>query len=318
MKLRIAFQGEPGAFSEEAARGLASDGIDTVPCRTFESLFSAIDEGRADLALAPLENSLAGHVTRSYDLLYETPLSINSEVVSPIHHCLIGCPGARVDDIRTVQSHPVALAQCERFFAGSPQIRRATAEDTAGSVREVMERGDSTVAAIAGVHAAAVYGAQVLRSNIEDYPENFTRFVVLGREAADVDDADKHSIVLKLRHEAGSLYHALEPFAANGINLANILCRPLKRSPWHYLFFLDFLSASGEATSAAIDRLRKMAEEVRILGSYRSAAVAAKSALKGVPSNGHQHERRRNRRADRAHHRPAARIELPGTHFEGC
>ncbi len=278
MKLRVAFQGEPGAFSEEAAQALLSDLIDTVPCSTFESLFSAIEDGRADRALAPLENSLAGHVTRSYDLLYESSLSIVAEVVRPIHHCLIAPPGANIEQVRTVQSHPVALAQCERFFAESPHIRRATAEDTAGSVREVMERGDTSCAAIAGAHAAEVYGAQILRSNIEDYPENFTRFALLGREPADVNDPDKHSIVLKLRHEPGSLYNALEPFATNGINLANILCRPLKRSPWHYLFFLDFLAASPEATAAAIGQLRDMAEEVRILGSYRSATFAARAA----------------------------------------
>ena len=278
MKPRIAFQGEPGAFSEEAARRLFPYEINTVPCRTFESLFSAVEDGLAEFSLAPLENSLAGHVTRSYDLLYESPLWIRAEIVRPIHHCLVGCAGARLGEIRTVQSHPVALAQCERFFLDNPGVKRVTAEDTAGSVREVMERGDAGVAAIAGAHAAHVYGAQVLKSNIEDYPENFTRFALLGSEPVDLAGTDKHSIVLKLRHESGSLYRALEPFAKNGINLANILCRPLKRSPWHYLFFLDFVSASSEATDAAIQQLRTMAEEVRMLGSYRSATLAAKAA----------------------------------------
>jgi prephenate dehydratase len=276
--VRVAFQGEHGAFSEEAAQQLFSSVVTTVPCHTFESLFSAVEEGRADLALAPLENSLAGHVTRSYDLLYETPLWIHAETVRPIHHCLIGCPGASIEQVRVVQSHPVALAQCEHFFAGHSSVKRVTAEDTAGSVREVMERGDLTVAAIAGAHAAHVYGAQILRSNIEDYPENFTRFALLGVESEGAANADKHSIVLKLRHEPGSLYRALEPIAKHGINLANILCRPLKRSPWHYLFFLDFLAASLESTDAAISQLRTMAEDVRVLGSYRSATLAAKAA----------------------------------------
>jgi prephenate dehydratase len=276
--VRVAFQGERGAFSEEAAQQLFSNAIETVPCRSFESLFSAVEDGRADLALAPLENSLAGHVTRSYDLLYERPLSIRAETVRPIHHCLVGCPGARIEQVRSVQSHPVALAQCEHFFAANPEVKRVTAEDTAGSVREVIERGDPTVTAIAGAHAAHVYGAHILRSNIDDYPENFTRFALLGSESESIANADKHSIVLKLRHESGSLYRALEPFAKNGINLANILCRPLKRSPWHYLFFLDFLAASLESTDAAISQLRTMAEEVRMLGSYRSATLAAKAA----------------------------------------
>lgn len=278
MTIRIAFQGERGAFSEEAAQHLFPYPIETLPCHSFEDLFSAVNESRADFALAPLENSLAGHVTRSYDLLYESALWVRAETVRPIHHCLIGFPDAKIEKVRTVQSHPVALAQCERFFAESRAVKRVTAEDTAGSVREVMERGDPTVAAIAGAHAAQVYGAQILRSNIEDYPENFTRFVLMGSDPEIVAEADKHSIVLKLRHEPGSLYRALEPFACNGINLANILCRPLKRSPWHYLFFLDFLAASPEATDAAIAQLRTMSEEVRRLGSYRSATLTAKAA----------------------------------------
>ena len=278
MMPRIAFQGERGAFSEEAAQKLFPYAIEAVPCHSFEGLFSAVDEGRADFALAPLENSLAGHVTRSYDLLYENRLWIRAEIVRPIHHCLIGYPGAKLNEIRSVESHPVALAQCEKFFAKSPGIKRVIAEDTAGSVRKIMEGRDPGAAAVAGEHAARVYGGDILLRNIEDYPENFTRFVLLGSESQHYVDADKHSIVLKLRHQPGSLYRALEPFARNGINLANILCRPLKRSPWHYLFFLDFLTASPESTEAAIQQLRAMAEEVRLLGSYRSATLAAKAA----------------------------------------
>jgi prephenate dehydratase len=278
MMPRIAFQGEPGAFSEEAAQNLFPYAIEAMPCHSFENLFSAVDQGRADFALAPLENSLAGHVTRSYDLLYESHLWIRAEIVRPIQHCLIGCPGAKLEEIRTVESHPVALAQCERFFAESPAIKRVIAEDTAGSVRKIMECGDLNVAAIAGEYAARVYGGNILLRNVEDYPENFTRFVLLGNEPQEKLGADKHSIVLKLRHQPGSLYHALEPFAKNGINLVNILCRPLKRSPWHYLFFLDFLTASPEMTEAAIQQLSTMAEEVRMLGTYRSASLAAKAA----------------------------------------
>lgn len=273
MKPRVAFQGERGAFSEEGARVLFDHEVETVPCATFELLFSAVRNGRADYILSPLENSLAGHVTRCYDLLYESDLWIRAEIVRPIHHCLIGVPGARVDNLKAVQSHPVALAQCEAFFVANPQIKRSVAEDTAGSVREVMERGDRTVAAIAGSHAASVYGATILRSNIEDFPENFTRFALLGPRPAEITDANKHSLAVKLRHESGSLYRALEPFAKHGINLANLLCRPIKRSPWHYLFFLDFLAAPSETTQSALQQLRDMADEVRVLGSYRAAAA---------------------------------------------
>jgi len=274
LKPRVAFQGERGAFSEEGAQVLFDNDVVTVPSATFELLFTAVKDGRADYALAPLENSLAGHVTRCYDLLYEGDLWIHAEVVRPIHHCLIGVPGARVDQLKMVQSHPVALAQCEALFVANPQIKRTVAEDTAGSVRQVMEQGDRTVAAIAGAHAAEVYGATILRSNIEDFPENFTRFALLGPRPAEVPDANKHSLAVKLRHESGSLYHALEPFAKHGINLANLLCRPLKRSPWQYLFFLDFLAAPSESTELALRQLRDMAEEVRVLGSYRAAAAA--------------------------------------------
>lgn len=274
MNPRVAFQGERGAFSEEGARVLFNCEVETVPCATFELLFSAVNNGRADYVLSPLENSLAGHVTRCYDLLYESDLWIRAEIVRPIHHCLIGVPGARVDNLKVVQSHPVALAQCEAFFVANPQIKRIVAEDTAGSVREVIERGDRTVAAIAGAHAASVYDATILRSNIEDFPENFTRFVLLGPRPAEVPDANKHSLAVKLRHESGSLYHALEPFAKHGINLANLLCRPIKRSPWHYLFFLDFLAAPSEATQSALQQLHDMADEVRVLGSYRAAAAS--------------------------------------------
>lgn len=274
MKPRVAFQGERGAFSEEGAQVLFNNEVETVPCATFELLFSAVKDGRADYALSPLENSLAGHVTRCYDLLYESELWIRAEIVRPIHHCLIGVPGSRSDALRTVQSHPVALAQCEAFFIANPEIKRIVAEDTAGSVREIMQRGDRSVAAIAGAHAASVYGASILRSNIEDYPENFTRFALLGPRPAEVVDANKHSLAVKLRHESGSLYRALEPFAKYGINLANLLCRPIKRSPWHYLFFLDFLAAPEESTESALQQLRSMAEEVRVLGSYRAATAS--------------------------------------------
>lgn len=272
MNPRVAFQGERGAFSEEGAQVLFNHEVETVPCATFELLFRAIQNGRADYILSPLENSLAGHVTRCYDLLYESDLWIRAEIVRPIHHCLIGVPGARIDTLKAVQSHPVALAQCEAFFVANPNIKRVVAEDTAGSVREVMERGDRTIAAIAGSHAASVYNATILRSNIEDFPENFTRFALLGPRPAEIVDANKHSLAVKLRHESGSLYHALEPFAQHGINLANLLCRPIKRSPWHYLFFLDFLAAPSESTQSALQQLRNMAVEVRDLGSYRAAA----------------------------------------------
>ena len=178
-KLRVAFQGEPGAFSEEAAVKLLGDQIETVPRLTFEAMFAAIADGAADLILAPVENSLAGSVYRCYDLLLESKLSITAEVVLPISHNLIGPPGATIDQVRFVQSHPVALAQCTRFFETHPRITRVVAEDTGGSVREVVLAGDPQRAAIASRRAAEIYGGSILQSHLEDHRQNYTRFVLL-------------------------------------------------------------------------------------------------------------------------------------------
>ena len=151
--MRVAFQGEPGAFSEAAAVQLLGEEIQTVPRGTFEATFRAIAEGAADALLVPVENTLAGSVVRVYDLLLESPLEICGETILPIEHHLMGCPGATFEGLRSVASHPMALAQCERFFETNPKLKRVPAEDTAGSVREMMDRGDRSAASIAGRRA---------------------------------------------------------------------------------------------------------------------------------------------------------------------
>jgi len=178
-ELRVAFQGEPGAFSEAAAVQLLGEAITTVPRPTFDAVFRAITDGDADVLLVPVENSLAGSVVRVYDLLLENELTIFAETILPIEMNLIAMPGAMMADIRTVSSHPMALAQCELFFAAHRQFKRTPAEDTAGSVREMMSRGDKAYAAIAGRRAAAHYHAEILAERIQDNAENFTRFVLL-------------------------------------------------------------------------------------------------------------------------------------------
>ncbi len=178
-KMRVAFQGEPGAFSEAAAVQLLGEGIKTVPRATFDATFTAIVDGAADALVVPVENTLAGSVVRVYDLLLESKLEICGETILPIAHVLIGYPGARMEDIRSVASHPMALAQCENFFLKHPTVKRVPAEDTAGSVREMMGRGDKSFAAIAGARAAKHYNAKVLQENIQDNQENYTRFVLL-------------------------------------------------------------------------------------------------------------------------------------------
>lgn len=270
--LRVAFQGERGAFSEEAAVKLLGGEIELVPRPDFESLFAAVGEGAADFALAPVENSLAGAVQKSYDLLLETTLLVSAEVVIRVEQCLVGCPDSTFDSIRTVESHPVALAQCERFFAAHPTLRRVVAEDTAGSAARVVESGDLTRAAIAGRRAAEVYGGRILREHLEDERDNYTRFLLLASSPNVSEDADKLSLVVKLPDVPGSLQRALEPFARRDIDLLNIESRPLKGRPWQYHFFLDLrASLRGAEAAEALAELRAHATEVRLLGCYKSA-----------------------------------------------
>ena len=270
---RIAFQGERGAFSEEAAVELLGEHIQLVSRPTFESLFAAIDEQVADYLLAPVENSLAGSVHRAYDLLLESSLHISAEVIIPIRHFLIGCSGSSLENIKTVESHPVALAQCERFFAGHPQFQRIATEDTAGSVALVVKQGDRTRAAIAGLRAANLYGGIVLREHLEDHVENYTRFVLLTPATSTSPNANKLSLVFKLPHKGGALYQALEPFARRGIDLVKIESRPIKGRPWEYHFYLDLHASTNDAeVIEALAELDERAMEVRVLGCYRAAA----------------------------------------------
>jgi prephenate dehydratase len=271
---RIAFQGEPGAFSEEAAIKLLGEDIRLIPCLTFDALYSSIGDGLADYILAPIENSLYGSVHRSYDLLIASGLHIQAEVVIPIVHNLIGVPGATFEQIKQVASHPVALAQCERFFAAHPAIKRVTAEDTAGSVQAVLREGDPTKAAIASRRAAAVYGGAILREHLEDHPENFTRFLLLAPSAEVAEDADKLSLVLYLAHKPGSLCRALDAFGRRNLNLLKIESRPIPGKPWSYSFYLDLqASLKDPNTLAALEELRQFTDSVKVLGCYPQAKV---------------------------------------------
>jgi prephenate dehydratase len=175
----VAFQGERGAFSEEAALKLLGHEIELVPQRTFAALYSSIDNGAADYVLAPVSNTIAGPVEASVELLQQSSLRTVDEVQLQIEQHLIGCPDATLTNLESVQSHPVALAQCKRFLAEHPRLKPITADDTAGSVAEIMQSGDPTRAAIAGRRAAEIYGASIMRESIQDQPENFTRFVLL-------------------------------------------------------------------------------------------------------------------------------------------
>ena len=278
---RIAFQGERGAFSEEAALKLLGTEIELVPRGAFDAAFSAIRDGSADYVLAPMENSLAGSVHRSFDLLVESGLQIIGEVVIPIAHNLIGVPSANLEGLVSVESHPVALAQCEQFFIANPGLKRIVTEDTAGSVREIMRAGDERRAAIASARAAELYGATILQSHLEDDRENYTRFFLLAASSEIPADADKISLVFQLPHSPGALQQALAPFARRSLNLMKIESRPMRGKPWEYRFYLDLQAAAGgAATVAALEQLKDFAVDLRILGSYKSAETPASSTNK--------------------------------------
>jgi prephenate dehydratase/chorismate mutase len=266
---RVAFQGERGSFSEAAALGILGEDCRTVPCQTFDDLYNAIDAGLADYILSPLENSLVGSVHRCYDLLLHSNLNIIAEIILPISHFLVAGPDASLETIETVESHPVALAQCERFFAAHPDLKGVAADDTAGSVRRVVESGDKTRAGIGGRRTAEIYGGRILREHIEDHAENYTRFVLLSPNANESETGSKISLIVKLKHEPGALHNALRPFVRRGIDLVKIESRPIKGSPWQFNFYFDLKTPSSESElRGALEEIREQAEQVRYLGRY--------------------------------------------------
>ena len=274
--MRVAFQGESGAFSEAAAIQLLGDGITAVPRATFDAAFRAVPEGTADALLVPVENSLAGSVVRVYDLLLESDLGIVAETILPIEHHLIGCPGATLQGLRSVASHPMALAQCELFFSSHPELKRVPAEDTAGSVREALSLGDKSGAAIAGRRAAEHYHGVILAEDIQDNAENFTRFVLLVTKNDSATwltpAARKISLAMRLAHRPGALLASLEPFAKHGVNLLKIESRPIHGRPWEYQFFIDVEAADTARLDPALAEVRNATSELRVLGRYAAAS----------------------------------------------
>src|SRR5258708_11485866 len=273
---RVAFQGEPGAFSEAAVIKLLGDAIRTVPRGTFEAAFAAIAEGAADALLAPVENSLAGSVVHVFDLLMESRLAIVAETILPIEMQLIAAPGASLSEIRSVASHPMALAQCERFFAAHPQWKRVPAEDTAGSVREVLSSGDKSRAAIAGRRAAEHYHGVILAERIQDNTENFTRFVLFlpesGAGAWLSPEARKVSLAMRLAHRPGALLASLEPFAKHAVNLLKIESRPIHGRPWEYQFFIDVEATDVARLDQPLLEVRGSTGELRVPRRYVAAS----------------------------------------------
>lgn len=272
---RVAIQGERGSFSHEAALAALGDDVEIVARTSFDALVTAVIDGDADRGLLPIENSLAGSIHENYDRLEASSLHIVGECLLRIRQCLIARPGASLASIRRAASHPVALAQCRRFFAEHPRIQAVPAYDTAGSVQDLLRDGAATTAAIASALAARLYGGQILREAIEDDPQNFTRFLVLARQPGRIEEASKTSLVFTLKNAPGVLHRALGAFATRGVDLSKIESRPLRGRPWEYAFYVDVLGVPAGAAGEALRELEGMAEHFRILGSYPEGIAAA-------------------------------------------
>jgi prephenate dehydratase len=270
--MKIAIQGERGAFSHEAALKLVP-GAEIVPCALSAEVFAALDAGAVDAAAIPIENSLAGSVLEHFDLLLKHDVKVVEETLVRIRHNLIAMPGVSIDEIERVFSHPVALAQCRQFLASHPAMKAIAFYDTAGSVKQLMDLGDRSVAAIASEAAAAIYGAEILERDIEDNPENYTRFFLVRRagDAKADPNANKMSIAFTLEHRPGSLVAALGALSAVGANLTKIESRPVHGKPWEYIFYIDCLIGSSAEGTRALEALRAHCGMVEELGRYREA-----------------------------------------------
>jgi prephenate dehydratase len=269
---KVAFQGELGAFSEEAVHQLFP-GAEPVPRRSFAEVGEAVASGRVELGLLPIENTLAGSVVGSYDVLAGGELSVVGEVVTPIHHCVLGVPGATLDGLTQILSHPVALAQCQQFFQAREGLEAVAFYDTAGAAQEVARGGERSRAAIAGRGAADRYGLEILAADVEDRHDNQTRFLAVAPGGskpppARPDSPRKTALLLETRNVPGALVRVLLPFADRGINLSKLESRPAD-VPFTYRFFMELeADAEAPATREALEELARHASRVHVLGTF--------------------------------------------------
>jgi prephenate dehydratase len=265
--MKVAFQGEPGAYSEQAVFNYFGE-VETQPCESFDVVFDCVVSDACEAGLIPIENSLAGSIHQNYDLLLRHDLHITGEYLLRVQHSLIALPGVKKEDIKKAISHPQALGQCAAYLRNRG-IKPESVYDTAGSVKMLKESGARDTAAIASRRAAEIYGMQILEEGIEDNPENYTRFLAISKTAMQPEGEAKTSIVFTLKNQPGSLFKAMSVFALRDIDLTKIESRPLKGKPWEYLFYIDFIGAAQEETARkALDHLGEYALMLRVLGSY--------------------------------------------------
>jgi len=267
----VAFQGEIGAYSEEAAFHFFGPSIQVKPCESLDDVFRVVEQGETHFGVVPIENSLEGSISRVYDLLLDSSLRVWSETELRVIHCLIASPAARLDLVKRVYSHPQALGQC-RAFLKHLDCELIPTYDTAGSVKMIKEQGITDGAAIAGTRAAEIYGMKILAREIEDNPNNFTRFFILAKQDSPPTGNDKTSIVFSVKHKPGSLYEFLKELSDRNINLTKIESRPTRQRPWEYNFYLDFDGHHEDETSReALASLEKTSLFLKVLGSYPKA-----------------------------------------------
>ena len=276
---RVAFQGEPGAFSQEAVHNLFGDSAAVLPCQRFVEVFQALASKAADAAVVPIENTLHGSVHENYDHLLDYEVRITGETNVRIVQNLMALPGVRFNQVQRVYSHPVALNQCLDFFAAHPQLETVPFYDTAGSVKMIQEQKLRDAAAVASSIAASIYGARILRRSIEDDRRNFTRFFLLrrageARKPMPRGRAWKTSIVFTTRNTPGALFRAISAFALRDLNLTKIESRPLRGKPWEYRFHVEFMGQEEDpVVKNALNHLRELADFLRVLGSYPIGAA---------------------------------------------
>lgn len=268
-KARVVFQGAEGAYSHAAMMQYFGEQVNSFHVDTFRDAMIAIDEGRADFAVLPIENSTAGIVSEIYDLLVEFENYIVGEQIIPIEHCLMAVPGTKLSDIKTVHSHPQSLMQSARYLQEHPDWKQVSMKNNAFAAKKVADEKDKSQAAIAGEYAAKVYGLEVLDKGINDSTSNSTRFIIVTNQKVFKKDAGKISICLEIPHRSGSLYHILSHFIYNNLNMTKIESRPIEDRNWEYRFFIDFEgNLSQSAVKNALRGLREETRNMKILGNY--------------------------------------------------